>query len=65
MSRDFTDDIDDCCEAIVGHKNWAFAQTQSPHQMIEYRKTNAIAHTVIFFNNDVSHEEKDLDEEEE
>ena len=50
MSRDFTDDIDECCKAIVGHTNWAFAQTQSPDQMIEYRKTNAIAHTVIFFN---------------
>ena len=25
MSRDFTDDIDDCCNAIVGHTNWAFA----------------------------------------
>jgi|TARA_R110000803_G_scaffold62058_1_gene122237 hypothetical protein len=50
MGRDFTDDIDECCEAIVGHRNWAFAQTQSPGQMVEYRKTNAIAHTVIFFN---------------
>ena len=50
MSRDFTDDIDECCKAIVGHTNWAFAQTQSPDQMIEYRKTNAIAHNVIFFN---------------
>jgi len=30
MGRDFTDDIDECCEAIVGHRNWAFAQTQSP-----------------------------------
>ena len=65
MSRDITDDIDDCCKAIVGHTNWAFAQTQSPFQMIEYRNTNAIAHTVIFFNNALTDEEKGLDEEEE
>jgi len=59
MGRDFTDDIDECCEAIVGHRNWAFAQTQSPNQMVEYKKTDAIAHTVIFFN------EPAVDEEEE
>jgi len=28
MSRDFTDDIDDFCEAMLGHTNWGFVDTE-------------------------------------
>ena len=34
MSRDFTDDIDDCSEAIVGHTNWGFADS-TLHKTVE------------------------------
>jgi len=58
MSRDFTDDIDDCCEAILGHRNWGFADSKL-HAKVEsiMSKRNGdspnsdrIAHVVIFYN---------------
>jgi len=58
MSRDFTDDIDECCEAILGHTNWGFADSKL-HKTVEtiMSKRNGdspnsdrIAHVVIFYN---------------
>jgi len=33
MGRDFTDDIDECCEAILGHTNWGFADSNSMQKL--------------------------------
>jgi len=58
MGRDFTDDIDECCEAILGHTNWGFADSKL-HAKVEtiMSKRNGdspnsdrIAHVVIFYN---------------
>jgi len=58
MGRDFTDDIDECCEAILGHTNWGFADSKL-HAKVETimskrngdsPKSDRIAHVVIFYN---------------
>jgi len=68
MSRDFTDDIDDCCEAILGHTNWGFADSKL-HKTVEtiMSKRNGdspnsdrIAHVVIFYND--PQEDEDYEE---
>jgi len=46
MSRDFTDDIDDCCEAILGHTNWGFLSTKDLNKTLEGEE---VAHIVIFY----------------
>ena len=65
MGRDFTDDIDDCCEAIVGHRNWGFADSDL-HKTVETimskrngdsPKSNRIEYVVIFYKE--KHEEEE------
>jgi len=57
MGRDFTDDIDDCCEAILGHRNWGFADSKL-HKTVETTmskrngdspKSDRIEHVIIFY----------------
>ena len=53
MSRDFTDDIDDCCEAILGHTNWGFLSTQDLNKERYIRhmtlEGEEVAHIVVFY----------------
>ena len=65
MGRDFTDDIDDCCEAILGHRNWGFADS-TLHKTVENTmskrngdspKSNRIEYVVIFYKE--KHEEEE------
>tara|TARA_R110001606_G_scaffold2569_1_gene11188 strand:+ start:214 stop:390 length:177 start_codon:yes stop_codon:yes gene_type:complete len=56
MGRDFTDDIDDCCEAIVGHTNWGFVDT-------ELNKDPKVKCVVVFYKE--PDEDEDEEEEEE
>ena len=56
MSRDFTDDIDECCEAILGHNNWGFLYTPDIENYGRKIKNNPtkgveIAHIVVFYKN--------------
>ena len=57
MGRDFTDDIDDCCEKTLGHRNWGFADS-TLHKTVETimsnrngdsPKSDRIEHVVIFY----------------
>ena len=67
MSRDFTDDIDDCCEAIVGHTNWGFADSDL-HKTVESimskrngdsPKSDRIKYVVIFYKDEMEDEPYD------
>tara|TARA_R110002110_G_scaffold284279_3_gene498364 strand:+ start:1591 stop:1791 length:201 start_codon:yes stop_codon:yes gene_type:complete len=57
MSRDFTDDIDDCCDAILGHTNWGFAdivlhktvETIMSKRYGDSPKSDRIEYVVIFY----------------
>ena len=33
MGRHISDEIDNCCEEMLGHTNWAYADTISKEQM--------------------------------
>jgi hypothetical protein len=55
VSRDFTDDIDDCCNAIVGHTNWEFADKPLVEKIMSKRNgdhpnSDRIKCVVIFYN---------------
>tara|TARA_R110000782_G_scaffold255856_1_gene344731 strand:- start:184 stop:393 length:210 start_codon:yes stop_codon:yes gene_type:complete len=67
MSRDFTDDIDDCSEAIVGHTNWGFADS-TLHKTVESimskrngdsPKSDRIEYVVIFYKDEMEDEPYD------
>tara|TARA_R110000744_G_scaffold114074_2_gene213375 strand:+ start:321 stop:530 length:210 start_codon:yes stop_codon:yes gene_type:complete len=67
MSRDFTDDIDDCSEAIVGHTNWGFADS-TLHKTVESimskrngdsPKSDRIEYVVIFYKDEMEDEPHD------
>jgi hypothetical protein len=50
MGRDFTDDIDDCCQAIVGHTNWGFSDTELDKDVAHrLRKDPKIRCVVVFY----------------
>ena len=67
MGRDFTDDIDDCSEAIVGHTNWGFADS-TLHKTVESimskrngdsPKSDRIEYVVIFYKDEMEDEPHD------
>jgi len=58
MSRDQSNGLDDACEEMVGHTNWAYRDTITVKEMAKYRKNNAIFCSVVFFNDDLTEEEK-------
>ena len=58
MSRDQSDGLDDACEEMVGHTNWAYRDTITDKEMAKYKKNNAIFCSVVFFNEDLTEEEK-------
>jgi len=50
MGRDFTDDIDDCCEAMLGHTNWGFMDTELDKDVThKLRKDPKIKYVVVFY----------------
>jgi len=61
MGRDFTDDIDDCCEAMLGHTNWGFMDTELDKDVTyKLRKDPKIKYVVVFYKDSY---EDCLDEE--
>jgi hypothetical protein len=62
MSRYISDDIDEACELMLGHTNWAYADTISKEQMKEHKKNKNIACIVVFFEDACDDEEEEADE---
>lgn len=64
MGRDFTDDIDDCSEAIVGHTNWVFADKSDYEKIMSQRNgdhpnSDRIHSIVVFYNDEMEDEPYD------
>ena len=64
MGRDFTDDIDDCSEAIVGHTNWAYADKSDYEKIMSQRNgdhpnSDRIHSIVVFYNDEMEDEPYD------
>ena len=59
MGRFISDEIDDACELMLGHTNWAYADTISDEDMAEHIKNKAIECTVVFFTEPSEEEEYD------
>jgi hypothetical protein len=57
MGYDFTDSIDECCEAIVGHRNWGFADKADYEKIMSRRngdspRSDRIHSIVVFYNDE-------------
>ena len=56
MGYDFTDSIDECCEAIVGHTNWGFADKSDYEKIMSRRNgdhpNSDRIHSIVIFYND-------------
>ena len=49
MARYISDEIDEACELMLGHTNWAYADTVSKEEMNEHKKNKARSCIVVFF----------------
>tara|TARA_R110001606_G_scaffold306128_3_gene453353 strand:- start:267 stop:566 length:300 start_codon:yes stop_codon:yes gene_type:complete len=62
MGYDFTDSIDECCEAIVGHTNWGFADKSDYEKIMSRRNgdhpNSDRIHSIVIFYNDEEDEEE-------
>ena len=52
MARCKSDAIDVCCEEMLGHTNWAYADTMPRSEMKWHEKNNSIYRVVVFFNDE-------------
>jgi hypothetical protein len=56
MARYKADAIDECCEEMLGHTNWAYADTMPRSEMKWHEKNNSIYRVVVFFNHESKEE---------
>ena len=49
MGKYISDDIDEACELMLGHTNWAYADTISKEEMKKHKKNKTISSIVVFF----------------
>jgi len=59
MPRCKSDAIDECCEEMLGHTNWGYADTIPRSEMKCHEKNNSIYSVVVFFNEPCEEEEDD------
>ena len=62
MGRHISDEIDNCCEEMLGHTNWAYADTISKEQMKKYKKNKDIACIVVFFEDPCEEDKEETNE---
>ena len=57
MSRYNSDAIDACCEEMLGHTNWAYADS-IPKEMQKNKKENDVNCIVVFFEEPLEEEDE-------
>ena len=57
MARYISDNIDEACELMLGHTNWAYADIISKEEMKEHKKNKSIACIIVFFKDPCEEEE--------
>ena len=58
MGKYNSDAIDECCEEMLGHTNWAYRNTVQVKEMVKYKKDDAIFCSVLFFREPLKEEEE-------
>ena len=59
MSRYQSDYLDDACEEMLGHNNWAYLDTISKKEMAEHKKNNSIETIIVFYKDPLEEEIND------
>jgi hypothetical protein len=57
MSRYNSDAIDACCEEMLGHTNWSYADS-IPNEMQRNKKENDVNCIVVFFKEPLEEEDE-------